>query len=45
MSELSGRRAVVTEEAPTREPEERERERDRFEVTDEELEVPSFLRD
>jgi cell division protein FtsZ len=39
------RRAVVSEETPAREPEERERERDRFEVTDEELEVPSFLRD
>ena len=41
------RRAVVSEEAPAREPQERERERERerFEVTDEELEVPSFLRD
>jgi cell division protein FtsZ len=36
------RRAAVPEEAPaTPQPEERER----FEVTDEELEVPSFLRD
>jgi cell division protein FtsZ len=39
------RRTVVSEETPAKEPEERERERERFEVTDEELEVPSFLRD
>jgi cell division protein FtsZ len=36
------RRAVVPEEAPSTQTEEH---RERFEVTDEELEVPSFLRD
>ncbi len=36
------RRAVVPEEAPSTQTEEQ---RERFEVTDEELEVPSFLRD
>ena len=40
------RRATVPEEEPTpRAPEDRERERERFEVSDEELEVPSFLRE
>src|SRR5829696_1349285 len=40
------RRTTVTEEEPTpRAPEDRERERERFEVSDEELEVPSFLRE
>ncbi len=40
------RRTTVPEEEPTpRAPEDRERERERFEVSDEELEVPSFLRE
>src|SRR5918995_6657318 len=40
------RRTTVTEEEPTpRAAEDRERERERFEVSDEELEVPSFLRE
>jgi cell division protein FtsZ len=40
------RRAAVPEEQPApRAPEDRERERERFEVSDEELEVPSFLRE
>jgi cell division protein FtsZ len=40
------RRTTVPAEEPTpRAPEERERERERFEVSDEELEVPSFLRE
>ncbi len=40
------RRTTVTEEEPTpRTPEDRERERERFEVSEEELEVPSFLRE
>jgi cell division protein FtsZ len=40
------RRTTVPEEEPTpRAPDDRERERERFEVSDEELEVPSFLRE
>jgi len=45
MPERSRRRAVVPEEVPVTQSTQSEEQRERFEVSDDALEVPSFLRE